>query len=240
MFLDLSEFVLHFIESGGLPVIAAFLIGLVAAISPCPLATNITALAYISRNITDRKYVAVAGALYTLGRMVSNFNIGAVNILAGVNIPGLANALQSSGEMFLGPLLIVVGILMLGIIKIPALRGGGRLARIGERVARRRWLGPFLLGVVFALAFCPYTALLFFAVLIPLSIESTAGVTFPAVFAIGTGLPVLIFAILLSLGVSKVSAWLDKVTAVEKWIRRIAAVVFIGVGIYYVVLWIQS
>ena len=238
--MDFSEFVLHFTESGGLPVIAAFLIGLVAAISPCPLATNITALAYISRNITDRKYVAVAGALYTLGRMVSYFTIGAVIILAGVNIPGLANSLQSSGEIFLGPLLIVVGILMLGIIKIPALRGGGRLARVGERVARRRWLGPFLLGVVFALAFCPYTALLFFAVLIPLSIESTAGVTFPAVFAIGTGLPVLIFAILLSLGVSKVSAWLDKVTAVEKWIRRIAAVVFIGVGIYYVVLWIQS
>ena len=235
-----DEFVLHFTQSGGWPVIAAFLIGLLAAISPCPLTTNITALAYISRNITDRKYLAIAGALYTLGRMVSYFTIGAVIILAGVNIPGLANSLQSSGEIFLGPLLIVVGILMLGIIKIPALRGGGRLARIGERVARRRWLGPFLLGVIFALAFCPYTALLFFAVLMPLSIESTAGITFPAVFAIGTGLPVLIFAVLLSFGVSKVSTWLDKVTAVEKWVRRIAAVVFIGVGIYYIVLWAQS
>jgi cytochrome c-type biogenesis protein len=235
-----DEFVLHFTQSGGLPVIAAFLIGLLAAISPCPLATNITALAYISRNITDRRYVALAGALYTLGRMTSYFVIGALIILIGVNIPGLANALQSSGEIFLGPLLIVVGILMLGIIKIPALRGGGRLSRIGERVARRRWLGPFLLGVVFALAFCPYTALLFFGVLMPLSSESTGGVTFPAVFAIGTGLPVLIFAILLSFGVSKVSAWLDKVTAVEKWVRRLAAVVFIGVGIYYVVLWVQS
>ena len=235
-----NEFVLHFTESGGWPVIAAFLIGLLAAISPCPLTTNITALAYISRDITDRKYVAIAGALYTFGRMVSYFTIGAVIILAGVNIPGLANSLQSSGEIFLGPLLIVVGILMLGIIKIPALRGGGRLAKIGERVAKRRWMGPFLLGVVFALAFCPYTALLFFAVLMPLSIESTAGITFPAVFAIGTGLPVLIFAVLLSFGVSKVSTWLDKVTAVEKWVRRIAAVVFIGVGIYYIILWIRS
>jgi cytochrome c-type biogenesis protein len=235
-----DEFVLHFTESGGWPVIAAFLIGLLAAISPCPLTTNITALAYISRNITDRKYVAIAGALYTLGRMVSYFTIGAIIILAGVNIPGLANSLQSSGEIFLGPLLIVAGILMLGIIKIPALRGGGRLARIGEKVAKRRWLGPFLLGVIFALAFCPYTALLFFAVLMPLSIESTAGITFPAVFAIGTGLPVLIFAILLSFGVSKVSTWLNKVTAAEKWVRRIAAVVFIGVGIYYIVLWAQS
>ena len=235
-----DEFVLHFTESGGWPVIAAFLIGLLAAISPCPLTTNITALAYISRNITDRKYVAVSGALYTLGRMLSYFVIGAVIILAGVNIPGLANALQSSGEIFLGPLLIVVGILMLGVVKIPVLRGGGVLSRLGEKVTKRRWLGPFLLGVIFALAFCPYTALLFFAVLIPLSIESTAGITFPAVFAIGTGLPVLIFAVLLSFGVSKVSTWLDKVTAVEKWVRRIAAVVFIGVGIYYVVLWIQN
>ena len=235
-----DEFVLHFTESGGWPVIAAFLIGLLAAISPCPLTTNITALAYISRNITDRKYVAVSGALYTLGRMVSYFTIGAIIILAGVNIPGLANALQSSGEAFLGPLLIVVGILMLGIIKIPALKGGGRLAKIGEKVARRRWLGPFLLGVIFALAFCPYTALLFFAVLMPLSIESTAGITFPAVFAIGTGLPVLVFSVLLSFGVSKVSTWLNKVTAAEKWVRRIAAVVFIGVGIYYIILWIRS
>lgn len=235
-----DEFVLHFTENGGWPVISAFLIGLLAAISPCPLTTNITALAYISRNITDRKYAAVSGALYTLGRMVSYFVIGAIIILAGVNIPGLANALQSSGEVFLGPLLIVVGILMLGIIKIPTLKGGSRLARIGEKVARRRWLGPFLLGVVFALAFCPYTALLFFAVLMPLSIEHTAGITFPAVFAIGTGLPVLIFAVLLSFGVSKVSTWLNKVTAAEKWVRRIAAVVFIGVGIYYVVLWARS
>jgi len=173
--------------------------------------------------------------------VVSYSIIGVVIILAGEHIiPGLANSLQSSGEIFLGPLLIVVGILMLGIIKIPALKGGGRLARIGEKVARRRWLGPFLLGVVFALAFCPYTALLFFAVLIPLSIKSTAGITFPAVFAIGTGLPVLIFAVLLSFSVSKVSKWLDKVTAAEKWVRRIAAVVCIGVGIYYVVLWAQS
>lgn len=237
----MGEFIQHFTESGGWPVITAFLIGLLAAISPCPLTTNITALAFISRNITDRKYVVVAGALYTLGRMVSYTILGVVIILAGQHIlQDLADSLQNSGEIFLGPLLIVVGILMLGIIKIPAHKGGGMLAKIGEKVARRRWLGPFLLGVVFALAFCPYTAVLFFTILMPLSIKSTAGITFPAVFAIGTGLPVLIFAVLLSFGVSKVSTWLNKVTAAEKWVRRIAAVVFIGVGIYYVVLWVQS
>lgn len=240
MLLDLSEFAFRLIEDGSLPVVAAFLIGLIAAISPCPLATNISAMSYITRNISDRRYVIVSGSLYTLGRMVTYTIIGMLVILAGVSIPGLARALQDSGEKFLGPLLIIVGILMLGIIKLPLIQGGGRLSAVGEKVAKRRWLGPFLLGVIFALAFCPYTALLFFGILMPLSIESTGGITFPAVFAIGTGLPVLIFAVLLSFGITKVASWMNKVTAAEKVIRRIVALVFIGVGIYYVVLWIQS
>lgn len=238
--MDFSGFALHFIESGGLPFIAAFLIGLLAAISPCPLATNITAMAYISRNITDRRYVATSGILYTLGRMVSYSAIGALVILAGLSIPGISEALQDSGEQFLGPLLIIVGILMLGIIKIPFVQGSGRLSSIAERVAKRGRVGAFLMGVVFALAFCPYTAILFFGVLIPLSIKSTGGITFPAVFAIGTGLPVLLFAVLLSFGVAKVSQWLNKITAAERVMRRIAALIFIGVGIYYIVLWIQG
>src|SRR4030042_2530445 len=109
--MDFTEFVLHFTESGGLPVIAAFLIGLIAAISPCPLATNISAMSYITRNIADRRYVIISGSLYTLGRMVTYTVIGMLVILAGVSIPGLARALQDSGEKFLGPLLIIVGIL---------------------------------------------------------------------------------------------------------------------------------
>lgn len=239
-FLDLSEFAFRLIGNGSLPIVAAFLIGLIAAISPCPLATNISAMSYITRTITDRRYVIISGGLYTLGRMVTYTVIGMLVILAGVSIPGLARALQDSGEIFLGPLLIIVGVLMLGIIRLPFFQGGGRLASIGEKVARRRWLGPFLLGVIFALAFCPYTALLFFGILMPLSIESTGGITFPAVFAVGTGLPVLVFAVLLSFSIAKVASWMNKITAAEKVIRRVAAIVFIGVGIYYVVLWIQS
>lgn len=238
--LDLSEFAFRLIEGGNLPIVAAFLIGLIAAISPCPLATNISAMSYITRTITDRRYVIVSGSLYTLGRMFTYTVIGMLVILAGVSIPGLARALQDSGEIFLGPLLIIVGVLMLGIIRLPFLQGGGRLASIGERVAKRRWLGPFLLGVIFALAFCPYTALLFFGILMPISIESTGGITFPAVFAIGTGLPVLIFAVLLSFSIAKVASWMNKITAAEKVLRKIVALIFIGVGIYFIVVWIQG
>ena len=238
--MDFSELALRLTESGSLPIIAAFLIGLLAAISPYPMATNITAMAYISRNITDRKYVVTSGLLYMLGRMVSYSMVGMLVILVGLSIPGISEALQDWGEIILGPLFIIVGILMLGIVKIPFVQGGGRLSSLAERVANKGRLGAFLMGVIFALAFCPYTAILFFAVLIPLAMQSTGGITFPAVFALGTGLPVLIFAVLLSFGVAKVSQWFNKVTAAERVMRRIVALVFIGVGIYYVVLLIQG
>ena len=160
--------------------------------------------------------------------------------MIGLEIPGVASFLQDWGEKILGPLLIVVGIIMLIIDRFSFGLGGGKLAALGEKVANRGMLGGFLLGVIFALAFCPYSAIIFFGVLIPLSLESTGGVTLPAVFAIGTGLPVLVFGILISLGISKVSKWLNAVTRVEKVLRIVVSIIFIGVGIYYVVLWIQT
>ncbi|MFC1848357.1 aromatic aminobenezylarsenical efflux permease ArsG family transporter [Chloroflexota bacterium] len=227
-------------ESVSFPLLSAFLIGVLAAISPCPLATNIAAMAYISRNVSDRRYVITSGVLYTLGRMVSYFTIGAMVIAAGASVPRIAIFLQDAGERYMGPLLVVVGIALLGIIKIPFMQGSGRLTSIGEKVAKRGRAGAFLLGIVFALAFCPYTAILFFGILVPLALETTAGITLPASFALGTGLPVLVFAVLLSVGVTKVAQWLNAVTAAEKVIRKLVALVFIGAGIYFIVLWIQG
>lgn len=238
--MEFGDLVQRISDSVSFPLLSAFLIGILAALSPCPLATNISAMAYISRNITDRRNVVTSGLLYTLGRAVSYFIIGAVVIVAGASIPNLSLSLQDAGERFLGPLLIVVGVLLLGIVNIPFPRGSGRIAAIGEKVAGRGRAGAFLLGVVFALAFCPYTAVLFFGILVPLALESTAGVTLPASFAVGTGLPVLVFAVLLSFGITKVAQWLNAATAAEKVIRKAVALLFIGVGIYFVVLWVQG
>jgi cytochrome c-type biogenesis protein len=160
--------------------------------------------------------------------------------VAGIEIPGVASFLQDFGEQVLGPLLIVVGVIMLLVNRIPLSLGGGRLSAIGGKVADWGMIGGFLLGALFALAFCPYSAVLFFGVLIPLSLKSTGGVTLPAVYAIGTGLPVLVFGTLLSLGVARVSNWLNAVTRVEKIIRVAVSIIFIGVGIYLVVLWIRA
>jgi len=223
-----------------IPVITALLLGLITAIAPCPLATNIAAVAYITRNVTDRKYAVITGSLYTLGRMFSYSVLGILIIVLGLEIPWVSSFLQDAGEQILGPILIIVGILMLFIDRISFGAGGGKLTSLGGKVASWGMIGGFLLGAIFALAFCPYSAVLFFGALMPIALKSTGGAALPAVFAIGTGLPVLIFGTLLSLGIAGVANWLNAITRVEKIIRIAMAVVFIGVGIYYVVLWIQS
>jgi cytochrome c-type biogenesis protein len=223
-----------------IPVLSALLLGLITAISPCPLATNIAAIGYVSRRVTERRYAVITGALYTLGRMFSYSIIGILIIVVGLEIPGLATFLQDFGEQVLGPLLIVVGVIMLSINRIPFGSRGGRLSSMGEKVADWGMIGGFLLGALFALAFCPYSAVLFFGVLIPLALKSTGGVALPAVYAIGTGLPVLVFGVLISAGVARVSTWLNAVTRAEKIIRVAVSIIFIGVGIYLVVRWIQA
>jgi cytochrome c-type biogenesis protein len=223
-----------------IPVLSALFLGLITAISPCPMATNIAAVAYVNRRVKERKYVVLTGTLYTLGRMFSYSVIGVVIIVAGLGVSGIASFLQDFGEQVLGPLLIVVGAVMLSIDRMPIGAGGGRLSSIGEKVANRGMLGGFLLGALFALAFCPYSAVLFFGVLIPLALKSSGGVTLPAVYAIGTGLPVLVFGVLISAGVARVSGWLNAVSRAERVIRVAVSIIFIGVGIYLLALWLQS
>ncbi len=222
-----------------IPILSAFLLGLLTAVSPCPLATNIAAIAFISRKVSERKFAVITGSLYTLGRMFSYSVIGVLIIAAGLEIPGISLFLQDVGEKALGPLLIVVGLVMLNIERLGFGRGGGRLSSLGEKVANWGTVGGFLLGVIFALAFCPYSAVLYFGVLIPLALKSAGGISFPAVYALGTGLPVLVLGTLLSLGVSGVSSWLNAISRVERVVRIIVAIAFIGIGIYYVYLWIQ-
>ena len=204
------------------------------------MATNITAIAYVSRRVTQRRYAVITGTLYTLGRMFSYSVLGILIIVTGLEIPGVASFLQDFGEQILGPLLIMVGLILLNINRLSFSLGGGKLSSLGGKVADWGMVGGFLLGALFALAFYPYSAILFFGVLIPLALKSTGGVTLPAVFAIGTGLPVLVFGTLLSAGVARVSTWLNAVTRADRVIRIIASIVFIGVGIYYVVLWILT
>jgi len=226
--------------SSNIPALSALLLGLITAISPCPMATNIAAIAYISRRVTDRKYAIITGALYTLGRMFSYSVLGILIVVIGLEIPGVAALVQDIGEQVIGPLLIVAGLIMLIIDRFSFGQGGGKLTLVGGKVADWGMIGGFLLGAIFAVAFCPYSAVLFFGALIPLALSSSGGIMLPAVYAIGTGLPVLVFGTLLSAGVAGVTSWLNAIARAERIIRILVSLIFIGVGTYYVVLWIQA
>lgn len=232
--MDLMAF-MEAMGTSNIPLIAAFFIGLMMAISPCPLATNITAIAYISKKLENKNTTLLLGGVYTLGRMITYVAIASLIVWFGINIQFISLGLQKYGEEILGPLLIVIGIVMLDIIKINQFKGNSRLEEFKEKLSGKGLLGSFLLGMVFALAFCPFSAVLFFGMLIPLAITAGDGIIIPSVFALATGLPVIIFSLVLVYSVSNLGKIMNKVQTFEKWMRRIVAGIFVIIGAYYTI-----
>jgi cytochrome c-type biogenesis protein len=228
------EFLRSILENSQYAFLTAFILGLMTAISPCPLATNISAIGFISRNLENRRRVFLNGLVYTLGRVISYTGL-AVIIFFGASKVDVASIFQGWGEKLLGPLLVIIGLFMLDVIKI-RFPGFSKLTdTIGEKGKGSYW-STLLLGMIFALAFCPYSGVLYFVMLIPLTVASASGLFLPVIFAIGTGLPVIIFAWLLAYAVGNVGKIYDRVKIFELWFRRVVAVIFIGIGIYYIVI----
>lgn len=222
------------LENSQYAALTAFILGLMTAISPCPLATNISAIGFISRDIENRRRVFLKGLVYTLGRAVSYTALGII-LFFGASKMHVAMLFQGWGEKLLGPLLIIIGLLMLDFIRIKFPGFSGLTEKMGEHSKRSYW-GTLLLGMVFAMAFCPYSGVLYFAMLIPMTISSAGGLYLPVVFAIATGLPVIIFAWLLAYAVGNVGKLYNRIKIFELWFRRIVAVLFILVGMYYIVI----
>jgi sulfite exporter TauE/SafE len=227
----MEKLLIGLLEGNTLPFVSAFILGLMTAISPCPLATNITAIGFIGKNIESRQRVFLNGLVYTSGRAVS-YTLIAAFIFIGADQMKLSGFFQGYGEKIIGPLLILIGLLMLNIfnIKFP---GFGKLTTGIEKKGISNYRDVLLLGIVFALAFCPYSGVLYFGILIPMSISSVSGLYLPVIFALATGIPVILFAWLLAYSVNSVGKMYDRLKTFEIWFRRIAASVFIGVGIYY-------
>lgn len=214
------------------PILSAFILGLMTAISPCPLATNITAIAFIGKDIQNRRRVFYNGLIYTLGRTVSYTSLG-IAIYFGANWVRVSDVFYTYGERLLGPALLIIGVLMLDIIPFGRLGMGKIDWQKKLKVDSGSYLSTFLLGVVFALAFCPYSGILFFILLMPLTIES-ANLLLPPVYAIATGLPVIIVAWLIAFTISGVGSFYNRMKAFEYWFRRIVAAIFIIAGLYFI------
>lgn len=238
------------LESSTTQPLTAFLLGLLTAVSPCPLATNIAAIGYIGRDIESRRRIFRNGLLYTLGRVVAYTALGVVLIAIlreGSSLFGVQKVIGKYGEMVLGPVLVAIGLFMLfgNRLNLPSFGfgfggGSGRGALDGdgrdERLARRGGWGALLLGMLFAMAFCPTSGVFYFGMLIPMSATAAAGYLLPVVFAIATALPVLVVAWILAFSVEHIGSFYGRMQTTQKWLNRIVGGVFVVTGIYYCVI----
>ena len=224
----------NLLDNSSTPVLTAFLLGLLTAISPCPLATNIAAVGFIGRNIENRKRVFINGLLYTLGRVLSSTLFGVVLIMIlreGSSMFGIQKTIGTWGELLIGPMLLIIGLFMLwgDRLNLPKFGFNGN----AEGLARKGGAGALLIGVLFALAFCPTSGVFYFGMLIPMSATATASYLLPAVFAIATAIPVLIVAWILAFSVQQMSSFYGRIKTVQKWLNVIVGILFIVLGIYY-------
>jgi cytochrome c-type biogenesis protein len=225
------EWLTELAQNREIPLLAALALGLLTAIAPCPLATNITATAFIAKTINSRKKVLFSGLLYTLGRMFSYTAIGAI-IYFGASKFQIAKLFQGNGEKYIGFVLVILGLIMLDIIKLNFIKGGNWMDQLSDKFKTKGLLGAFLLGALFALAFCPYSGALFFGMLVPMTLKS--GLVMPVLFSVGTGLPVILFAFVIAYSMEKVGMYFKAITKIEKVMRIVAGITFIITGLYYI------
>jgi len=226
------DFISQIIDSYNIPAVTAFLLGIMTSISPCPLATNITAVAFISREIKDSKRVLLNGLMYTLGRGIT-YSLIAILMYLGFSAFNFQAVFQKWGDKLLGPFLIITGLFMLDVIKINLKTGNQFTEKTQNWLQNKGYLGSLMLGTLFALAFCPYSGVMFFGMLIPLVISTNNPLFAPLLFSIGTGFPVIVFSFIIAFSVKKIGTAFDSVKKVEIWIRKITGILFIFGGLYY-------
>ena len=228
------EWLQTLLDNSTTPALTAFLLGLLTAVSPCPLATNIAAIGFIGKDIENRRRIFRNGVLYTVGRVIAYTALGIILISIlkeGASVFGIQKAIGKWGELLIGPMLLIIGLFMLigHRLNLPKFGFSGN----GERLAGHGGWGALLLGVLFAMTFCPTSGIFYFGMLIPMSVTATAGWLLPVLFAIATALPVLIVAWILAFSVEKIGEFYGKMQIIQKWLNIIVGILFIIVEIYY-------
>lgn len=229
----MQEFLTGLYAEASGPLVSALLLGLLTAIAPCPLTINITAVGFIGKDITQRRRIFSNGIFYALGTICS-YTILALVLYFGADQFKVSQFFQHHSEKIIGPLLLLIGLFMIGIIRLDV-PGMNRIIKKFERRSSFRAWDSFLLGILLALAFCPYSGVLYFGMLIPLII-STSSPWNSLVFSLSAGLPIVLFAWLLAFTVSGVGKAFNRLKSFEFWFRIVVAVLFMGIGIYYIII----
>lgn len=218
--------------------LSALWLGILTSISPCPLATNIAAVSFIGRRVGSPRHVFASGILYTLGRAFTYLFLGVLLVKSLLSAPGISFALQTNMNKILGPILIIVGLFLLDLFRFRfSLPGINLSEKMKSRMEGMGIGGAALLGVIFALSFCPVSAALFFGSLIPLAVSSGSTTLLPSIYGIGTALPVALFAVLIACGVHSIGKIFNRIASFEVWARHITGLLFIGIGLYFCVVY---
>ncbi|MGL5937618.1 MAG: aromatic aminobenezylarsenical efflux permease ArsG family transporter [Phocaeicola sp.] len=229
------EFIQSLLDSSHTPLITAFLLGILTAISPCPLATNVTAIGFISKDIGSKHQVFWRGILYTLGRILTYTLLGFLLIpilREGTSMFAIQKSIGKYGELLIAPALILIGLFMLfgGRLNLPKFGFSGNG---GEKMREKGSWGSLLLGILFSLAFCPSSGVFYFGMLMPMAAAEAEGYLLPVIFAIATGLPVILVAWILAYSVAKLGTFYNRMQLFQKWMNKIVALLFIVIGGYY-------
>ena len=224
------DFLLTTIQNSTSPILTAFLLGLFINISPCPLCTNITTLAFLSKDLGNKRKLLRNSTLYILGKITAYTTLSVVLYFVADKLK-IRKLFEIYGEKILGIVLIVAGILLLDVIKFHKHDENCNHKHFSPKNYFKNG-GAFWLGIAFALAFCPYSGVIFFGMLLPLSIESTLGLLLPIIFSIGTIFPVFIIIGLLSFSAFNFSTIQNKLKTINAYLQRTCAIVFLIIGIY--------
>jgi cytochrome c-type biogenesis protein len=223
------------------PVVSALIFGLMGAFAPCQLSTGVAAISYVARRAGEPRQVWAQTVAYLAGKASVYLVLGGVLVVAGLElseITGTAVPLAALARRLMGPLLIVVGLFLAGVLKLRFSIGQQVSAEIERRLGAQTGLVPaYLLGVAFALTFCPTLFWLFFGLTIPLALTTPGGVLLSGVFALGTGLPLLAVAALLTAGIVDVRRLTQRIRGFNTWAQRVVGLVFVLIGINELVLY---
>jgi len=224
-----------------LPLVSALLFGLMGALAPCQISTNVAALAFLSRDVSDPRRIWGQTAAFIAGKVTVYLLVGGAVVILSLQLNQVNDAVVPVvviARRALGPLLIVVGLFMLGLLKLPLSLGERFSAWLEGKVGQRQGVIPaYLLGVAFSFTFCPTLFWLFFGLTIPLAIASPGGVLFPGVFALGTALPVLGLAAVIASGSVNVGQFVKRFKAANIWIQRAVGVIFVVIGLHEIILY---
>ena len=228
------EYLQTWLDNSEIPIITAFLLGLLTAVSPCPLATNITAIGFISKDINNRNRIFTNGILYTLGRVLAYSALGTILIAIlrkGADMFAIQKGISEWGELLLAPALMLIGLFMLFGDKLQLPKFGFSATEKTEKL-KGSW-GSLLLGILFAMAFCPTSGLFYFGMLIPMAAIETGGYLLPIAFAVATALPVIVVSWLLAFSVKSIGSFYGKMQTVQKWLNWLVGGLFVAIGLYY-------